>query len=308
MEAYPASAVVDECERISRLPDGATHYDVLGIDPSGVTDELVKKRYRILALQCHPDKHRTTEIYTKLFQRINEANKTLSNQTTRTEYDDRSKRHNYAAAASGSGAPGSVSTSVRETKDMDLTPAALDRRERESFGSSNTENEGDRIRKLQLWLSALETSITENSPPSYDEVVEIFKLLKAHNIQSETGVLHQKYIDIINAVINKWLENKATLDDNKKRWILSQINWVFVRLSRIIDEHKEIFRDDAIYNLFKEILKGVEFKDLLRNIGYFRKTSGGSLRKSTLKRNQRNKRRTHRKKSYRKYKKSMKSK
>ncbi len=59
------------------------YYDILGV-PRNATKEDVKKAYRKLAHQCHPDKKGGDE---KRFKEINEAYQILSNDDKRSQYD-----------------------------------------------------------------------------------------------------------------------------------------------------------------------------------------------------------------------------
>jgi|SRR5581483_302509 DnaJ-class molecular chaperone len=65
----------------------ANYYDILGISKSATPDEI-KKAYRKLALEWHPDKHTTDkEVAEKKFKEINEAYQVLSNPQKRQVYD-----------------------------------------------------------------------------------------------------------------------------------------------------------------------------------------------------------------------------
>ena len=63
----------------------ATYYDTLGI-PKDSTDEQIKRAYRKLSLQYHPDRNQAPEAISK-FQAINEANETLCDPAKRQQYD-----------------------------------------------------------------------------------------------------------------------------------------------------------------------------------------------------------------------------
>jgi DnaJ family protein B protein 4 len=60
-------------------------YDILGVSKDA-TDEEIKKAYRKLSLQYHPDRNKTPEADEK-FKEINEANEYLSDRTRRQQYD-----------------------------------------------------------------------------------------------------------------------------------------------------------------------------------------------------------------------------
>ncbi len=63
------------------------YYSTLGISKSATADEI-KKAYRKLALEWHPDKHQSDkEIAEKKFKEINEAYQVLSNPSKKATYD-----------------------------------------------------------------------------------------------------------------------------------------------------------------------------------------------------------------------------
>ena len=61
-------------------------YEVLGIS-NDATDEQIKKAYRKLSLQYHPDRNTDPSASAK-FQEINEAHETLSDPAKRAGYDN----------------------------------------------------------------------------------------------------------------------------------------------------------------------------------------------------------------------------
>lgn len=61
------------------------YYDVLGVSKTASNDEI-KKAYRKLAKEYHPDLNKSAEASTK-FKEINEAHEVLSDQTKRQNYD-----------------------------------------------------------------------------------------------------------------------------------------------------------------------------------------------------------------------------
>lgn len=91
------------------MSDGATHYETLGLTPEA-TAEDVKRRFRELARQHHPDLNPGKPEIHALFVRINQAHETLSDPDARAAYDlhlrDRARRlaEQRAAAAAGHGA------------------------------------------------------------------------------------------------------------------------------------------------------------------------------------------------------------
>merc|ERR1712135_61401 len=68
---------------MASLPD---HYSVLGI-PKNADADAIKKAYRTLALQCHPDKNPGDKAAEERFKRVAEAYATLSDAEKRRQYD-----------------------------------------------------------------------------------------------------------------------------------------------------------------------------------------------------------------------------
>jgi DnaJ homolog subfamily B member 4 len=62
-----------------------THYNLLGV-PRDASEEQIKKAYKKLAFQFHPDRNTDAGANSK-FQEINEANEVLSDQVKRQAYD-----------------------------------------------------------------------------------------------------------------------------------------------------------------------------------------------------------------------------
>jgi curved DNA-binding protein CbpA len=65
---------------------GRDYYEVLGIEP-GASVEEIKKAYRRLAFQCHPDRNGTGDEAHRKMEEINNAYATLSDPIRRREYD-----------------------------------------------------------------------------------------------------------------------------------------------------------------------------------------------------------------------------
>ena len=61
-------------------------YTILGIEPTASKDEI-KKAYRKLAKQFHPDKNSNSKESEERFKIINEANEILSNDAKRKNHD-----------------------------------------------------------------------------------------------------------------------------------------------------------------------------------------------------------------------------
>ncbi|MBM3155315.1 MAG: molecular chaperone DnaJ [Chloroflexi bacterium] len=67
------------------MPRNKDYYEILGI-PRGASEEEIKKAYRKLAFQHHPDHNRSDEAGDK-FKEINEAYEVLCNAEKRAQYD-----------------------------------------------------------------------------------------------------------------------------------------------------------------------------------------------------------------------------
>ena len=71
------------------------YYDILGVSKTA-TEEEIKKAYRKLAIESHPDKHPGDKAAEERFKTINEAYATLSDKSKRAEYDAQSSaRSNF---------------------------------------------------------------------------------------------------------------------------------------------------------------------------------------------------------------------
>src|SRR5215469_15219911 len=62
------------------------YYDVLSV-PRGASDEEIKKAYRRLAVQYHPDRNPGDRAAEEKFKEVNEAYQVLSDADKRTQYD-----------------------------------------------------------------------------------------------------------------------------------------------------------------------------------------------------------------------------
>jgi len=82
------------------------YYQVLGLDKNCSQDDI-KKAYRKLAHQYHPDKNHGNKEFENKFQQINEANSILSDNNQKKEYDQRSPNGNEYSPFSGSPFSGS---------------------------------------------------------------------------------------------------------------------------------------------------------------------------------------------------------
>ena len=63
-----------------------THYEILGVDKNA-SEQEIKKAYRTLSLEFHPDRNRDSVEATQKFQEIGEAYETLADPQKREEYD-----------------------------------------------------------------------------------------------------------------------------------------------------------------------------------------------------------------------------
>jgi DnaJ-class molecular chaperone len=80
------------------MADNKDYYQILGVTKSASADEI-KKAYRKLALQFHPDKNKTKEADAK-FKEVTKAYEVLSDSQKKQTYDQ------FGAAAFEQGAPG----------------------------------------------------------------------------------------------------------------------------------------------------------------------------------------------------------
>jgi len=70
------------------------YYHVLGLS-QGASDDEIKKAYRKLALECHPDHHPEDSELEERFKRVTEAYSILGDADKRRAYDLRSRRAGY---------------------------------------------------------------------------------------------------------------------------------------------------------------------------------------------------------------------
>ena len=85
----------------------ADFYQTLGVSQTATADEI-KKAYRKLALQWHPDKNKSPEAEKK-FKQINQAYEVLSDSKKRQQYD----QFGHTAFTAGSEFPGGFSNQGR---------------------------------------------------------------------------------------------------------------------------------------------------------------------------------------------------
>src|ERR1700732_927710 len=82
-------------------------YDILGVSKSADADEL-KRAYRKLAMQFHPDRNQSDKSAEQKFKDINEAYDVLKDDQKRAAYD----RFGHAAFENGSRGPGDFAGGV----------------------------------------------------------------------------------------------------------------------------------------------------------------------------------------------------
>jgi len=82
------------------------YYKILGVEKNASLDEI-KKAYRRLALEYHPDKNAGNPEAEKKFKQINEAYQTLSDEKKRAQYDQfgHAAYQQYQSQGGGAGSP-----------------------------------------------------------------------------------------------------------------------------------------------------------------------------------------------------------
>ena len=92
---------LNEAEVALKRSKEKDYYKILGVKRDA-TEKEIKKAYRKLALQWHPDKHKEDkEVAEEKFKEIAEAYEVLSNEESRAKYDrgeDTSEEANHARA------------------------------------------------------------------------------------------------------------------------------------------------------------------------------------------------------------------
>ena len=95
-------------------------YEVLGLDPAATKDEI-KKRYRELARQYHPDVNQKNPSAAKIFNQVTQAYKTLSDDDSRKTYDAE-LRLRQQQAQRGAARSGGTTTPPRTSAPGTTTP------------------------------------------------------------------------------------------------------------------------------------------------------------------------------------------
>ncbi len=93
------------------------YYEVIGVAPTATTDDI-KKKYRELARQFHPDVVKDKTLSQKVFTQINQAYRVLADPEKRSQYDTTlltDKVRSGTGGASVSPASGAAGTAVRTT-------------------------------------------------------------------------------------------------------------------------------------------------------------------------------------------------
>lgn len=83
------------------------YYSVLGV-PSDADEDTIKRKYRVLAKECHPDLNPGDKAAEAKFKEIGEAWEILSDPDKRSEYDRKRTNKKNAPAGKSSAPVGSV--------------------------------------------------------------------------------------------------------------------------------------------------------------------------------------------------------
>lgn len=319
----------DDCRRILNLSSDATHYQVLDIEPSEINKQICKTKYNKLSLKCHPDKNTTGDspLYTEIIQRIVAANEVLSDDNKRSKYDaflleeNLLKRESESRAAASSTKGSDYSS---DKNDLDLSQHELDKRNLERFGPLKKKGEDERIRELQVWLSAWLSTIEKDIPAhgelTFEGVKNILTQIDPYyrDYFTKSSIIQELHYQIITALIKKLIENVHQLNSETNEWILHQITVMTrIRGGIILPEHGDLFLDDNLFEtIFTEELRKRRprlYNMIVRCRNINRQTKlpeqGGSRRKSMHnRRNLRNKCQTKRKNTRRRNRKNRKSK
>jgi molecular chaperone DnaJ len=96
------------------------YYQTLGVAETASTDEI-KKAFRRLAKQHHPDRNPNNPQAAERFKEINEAHDVLSDSAKRKKYDQLRRYGAFAGAGSGRRGGGGAGRGAPETGDFDIS-------------------------------------------------------------------------------------------------------------------------------------------------------------------------------------------
>jgi DnaJ-class molecular chaperone len=95
------------------------YYEVLGI-AKGASEEEIKKAYRKMAIQYHPDKNPGDKASEEKFKEVSEAYEVLSDATKRQQYD----QFGHAASVRGAAAGAAVTADSAAAESISKKPCA----------------------------------------------------------------------------------------------------------------------------------------------------------------------------------------
>src|SRR5438552_1059583 len=138
------------------------YYQVLGVSETATVDEI-KKAFRRLAKQYHPDRNPTNAQAAERFKEINEAHDVLSDADKRKRYDQLRRYGAYAGAGRGGGAGAQGSGGAEfDLSDLgsfgglgDLFSSIFGRRGAEGGGRADDEDEIETTVTIPFRVAAL---------------------------------------------------------------------------------------------------------------------------------------------------------